>query len=140
MRYCARQVSRENRLRSSTPRTNKRRRQAALKALKDKVCTDKRNFIAQLDKSIAQNQANLAAGRPVTPFASVLGERRVLGGDPSRREPGIGALQDHTMEHMNAALDKQLAADRKALEEALPQYAPNFKQKVKDCADSSHCD
>ena len=76
----------------------------------------------------------------MTPFASVLGERRVLGGDLSRREPGLGALQDHTMENMNAALNKQLATDRAALEAALPQYAPNFKQKVKDCADSSHCD
>ena len=76
----------------------------------------------------------------MTPFASVLGERRVLGGDLSRREPGLGALQDQTMENMNAALNKQLATDRAALEAALPQYAPNFKQKVKDCADSSHCD
>jgi hypothetical protein len=113
---------------------------AVLKALETKFANDKRNFIAQLDTSIAQHQANLAAGRPVTPFASVLGERRVLGGEPSRREPGIGALQDHTMEHMKAALDKQLVADRKALEEALPLYAPNFKQKVRDCTDWSHCD
>jgi hypothetical protein len=113
---------------------------AALTVLEEKFATDKRSFIAQLDRSIAQNQANLLAGRPVTPFASVLGERRVLGGDPNRSEPGIGALQDHTMENMNAALNKQLSADRAALEAALPKYAPNFKQKVKDCADSSHCD
>lgn len=113
---------------------------ATLKALETKFAKDKSNFIAQLDKSIAQNQANLAAGRPVTPFASVLGNRRVLGGDPSRREPGISALQDHTMENMNAALNKQLAADRAALEAELPKHAANFKQKVADCVDSSHCD
>lgn len=113
---------------------------AALKALETKFADDKRNFIAQLDTSIAQNQANLAAGRPVTPFASVLGERRVLGGDPSREKVGISALRDHTMENMNEALDKQLVADRKALEESLPLYAPNFKQKVRDCTDWSHCD
>lgn len=113
---------------------------ATLKALETKFAKDKSDFIGQLDKSIAQNQANLAAGRPVTPFASVLGERRVLGGDPNRTEPGLGALQDHTMENMNAALNKQLAADRKALVAALPRYSPNFDQKVKECTESSHCD
>ena len=44
------------------------------------------------------------------------------------------------MENMNAALNKQLAADRKALVAALPRYSPNFDQKVKECTESSHCD
>lgn len=110
---------------------------AAQKKLDDikKTFEDERKaFIKQLDDQIAENEANLKAGRPVKPFSQALGERRVVGGDVNRTDLGLFAMMDHTMDNMNAALNKQIETDQKEIESAIRHYEPDFDKKLNECS------
>lgn len=115
--------------------------QARLDELEKNYKDERQAFISQLDEQIGAKQKWLddkRAGKEVPPwlppFAKSLGNLRVLGGSPDRNEPGLGALSDHTMKSMNAALKKQIDSDHKALQQAAQKLDPNFDKKVRECS------
>ena len=112
-----------------------------LKNIKQKYDKDRDDFINKLNELIQEKEQWLKdrnAGTEVddweSPFAEALGERRVLGGSPERDSVEIGAASDHTMSSMNKALEKQIKADRKEIEEKILQYEPDFNKKIEDCS------
>lgn len=109
--------------------------------MNERFNAERDKFIAEMDENIRERERWLAAnlaGEDVPawspPFAKSLGERRILGGDPNRKNTAAGALLDHTMGNMHDALDEQINTERRSLEKTVRQSDPNFYNKLNNCS------